>query len=74
MVAITNRKIARASATSSMSATTTLTELPLASVDLSLEGHDAEQIRLMEERLILLDPDDNVIGEGSKKECEQSGL
>lgn len=32
--------------------------------------YDAEQINLMEERLILLDNDDNAIGEGSKKDCE----
>lgn len=32
-------------------------------------GHDAEQIRLMEERLILVDADDNPTGDGSKKEC-----
>lgn len=31
--------------------------------------YDAEQINLMEERLILLDNDDNAIGEGSKKDC-----
>lgn len=30
---------------------------------------DAEQIRLMEERLIIVDNDDTPIGEGSKKEC-----
>jgi len=34
-----------------------------------LEGHDQEQIALMEERLILLDKDDNAIGEESKKTC-----
>ncbi|EFP90192.1 isopentenyl-diphosphate Delta-isomerase [Puccinia graminis f. sp. tritici CRL 75-36-700-3] len=34
-----------------------------------LEGHDQEQIALMEERLILLDRDDNAIGEESKKTC-----
>jgi len=34
-----------------------------------LEGHDQEQIALMEERLILLDQDDNAIGEESKKTC-----
>ncbi|OAV90164.1 hypothetical protein PTTG_12631 [Puccinia triticina 1-1 BBBD Race 1] len=35
----------------------------------ALEGHDQEQIALMEERLILLDEDDNAIGEESKKTC-----
>ncbi|KAH9455960.1 hypothetical protein Pst134EA_011205 [Puccinia striiformis f. sp. tritici] len=34
-----------------------------------LHGHDQEQIALMEERLILLDRDDNAIGEESKKTC-----
>lgn len=34
--------------------------------------YDPEQINLMEERLILLDNDDNAIGEGSKKDCEHS--
>lgn len=35
-----------------------------------LHGHDQEQIALMEERLILLDRDDNAIGEESKKTCK----
>lgn len=34
-----------------------------------LEGHDAEQIRLMEEVCIVLDNDDNPIGTASKKLC-----
>jgi hypothetical protein len=37
-----------------------------------LQGHDQEQIALMEERLILLDQDDNAIGEESKKTCKSS--
>jgi isopentenyl-diphosphate delta-isomerase len=53
-----------------MSTTTTMTE----PTTVSLEGLDAEQVRLMEERLILLDRDDNVVGEGSKKECTSSML
>ncbi|PLW08912.1 hypothetical protein PCASD_22298 [Puccinia coronata f. sp. avenae] len=38
----------------------------------ALDGHDEEQIALMEERLILLDQDDNAIGEESKKTCKSS--
>lgn len=38
------------------------------------EGHDAEQIRLMEETLIVVDYDDNVVGDGSKKECASARL
>lgn len=34
-----------------------------------LEGHDAEQIRLMDEMCIVLDNDDNPIGTASKKLC-----
>lgn len=37
--------------------------------DAPLEGHDAEQIRLMEERCIVTDNDDNMLRDGSKKEC-----
>jgi len=29
----------------------------------------SQQIRLMEERLIIVDNDDNPLGDGSKKEC-----
>ncbi|KAI8453151.1 isopentenyl-diphosphate delta-isomerase [Phakopsora pachyrhizi] len=36
---------------------------------LELEGHNEEQVALMEERLILLDRDDNPIGKESKKTC-----
>ncbi|UZJ51960.1 hypothetical protein CBS101457_001280 [Exobasidium rhododendri] len=39
------------------------------STDFSLEGHDEEQIRLMEERCIVLSYDDEPIRDGSKKEC-----
>ena len=31
--------------------------------------YDAEQLKLMEERLILLDRNDNPIGDASKKTC-----
>nr|ABP01600.1 isopentenyl diphosphate isomerase [Adonis aestivalis var. palaestina] len=37
--------------------------------DVSLEGHDEEQIRLMEERCIVLSHDDEYVRDGSKKEC-----
>ncbi|WFD38368.1 isopentenyl-diphosphate Delta-isomerase [Malassezia japonica] len=42
---------------------------PTRAEDVSLAGHDEEQIRLMEERCIVLDNDDNYIRDGSKKEC-----
>ncbi|RSH83378.1 isopentenyl-diphosphate delta-isomerase idi1 [Apiotrichum porosum] len=35
----------------------------------TLEGYDAEQVRLMEERCILVDDTDKAYGEGSKKKC-----
>ncbi len=35
-----------------------------------LEGHDEEQIRLMDEVCIVLDNDDNPIGTASKKLCK----
>lgn len=37
--------------------------------DPSLTGHDEEQIRLMEERCIVTDDNDNMLRDGSKKEC-----
>lgn len=37
--------------------------------DPSLTGHDEEQIRLMEERCIVTDKNDNMLRDGSKKEC-----
>lgn len=64
-----------------MSTTTTVTQsIPTAEtllrlfpdIDTSsaeLEGHDAEQIRLMDEVCIVLDNDDNPIGTASKKLC-----
>lgn len=51
-----------------MSSTTTTTTTQ--SQDPSLAGHDEEQIRLMEERCIVLDNDDKYIRDGSKKECK----
>jgi isopentenyl-diphosphate Delta-isomerase len=40
----------------------------LASIDLS--GYDSEQSRLMDERCILTDEQDNAIGAADKKTCE----
>ncbi len=37
--------------------------------DAALEGHDEEQIRLMDEVCIVLDQDDKPIGTASKKLC-----
>lgn len=40
-----------------------------ASNDVLLAGHDEEQIRLMEERCIVVDNDDGFVRDGTKKEC-----
>lgn len=40
-----------------------------AATDVSLAGFDDEQVRLMEERCIVLDENDNILRDGSKKEC-----
>lgn len=40
--------------------------------DAELTGYDEEQIRLMEEVCIVLDPEDNPIGSASKKVCQCS--
>lgn len=37
-----------------------------------LDGHDAEQIRLMDEVCIVLDNNDQAIGTASKKICTQT--
>lgn len=42
---------------------------PSGADSLALDGHDEEQIRLMEERCIVLDNDDKPLRDGSKKEC-----
>lgn len=42
---------------------------PSYTIELDANRYDAEQIHLMEERLILLNNDDGAIGEGSKKDC-----
>lgn len=38
--------------------------------DINLDSYDEEQVRLMEERCILVTPEDKVYGEGSKKVCK----
>jgi isopentenyl-diphosphate delta-isomerase len=65
-----------------MSTTTTLTSEPITAqnilrlfpdIDTSsaeLDGHDAEQIRLMDEVCIVLDDNDKPIGNFSKKICK----
>jgi isopentenyl-diphosphate Delta-isomerase len=40
----------------------------LATID--LKGYDAEQVRLMEERCILVDEQDEPLGAADKKTCE----
>lgn len=61
-----------------MSSTTTITETltqpsqsssSTITLDSTLAGYDEEQIRLMEERCIVLDNDDKYLRDGSKKEC-----
>jgi isopentenyl-diphosphate delta-isomerase len=65
-----------------MSSTTTVTETgPITAQNIlrlfpdidtsssALDGHDAEQIRLMDEVCIVLDQDDKPIGNFSKKIC-----
>lgn len=37
--------------------------------DTDLTGYDAEQIRLMDEACVVLDPDDHALGSASKKTC-----
>jgi isopentenyl-diphosphate delta-isomerase len=39
---------------------------------IELDGYDEEQIRLMEERCILVTPDDEAYGDVSKKTCALS--
>lgn len=60
-----------ADATAATTATKTVTGALQADVD--LEAYDEEQVRLMEERCILVDDQDVAYGEGSKKRCE-SGI
>ncbi|WVQ80655.1 isopentenyl-diphosphate delta-isomerase [Cryptococcus sp. DSM 104549] len=44
-------------------------QAPIAAPDVSLDTYDEEQVRLMEERCILVTPDDVVYGDDSKKTC-----
>lgn len=61
---------ATATATTASSSTSShVGTLHLSHDDTSLAGHDEEQIRLMEERCIVISPDDEAIRDGSKKEC-----
>lgn len=55
-------------ATRTTATTATIQQQPL-TPSLTLAGYDEEQIRLMEERCIVLDHDDHVLRDGSKKEC-----
>jgi hypothetical protein len=41
----------------------------MASVDVALANADEDQCRMMEERVILVDEQDRVLGHASKKEC-----
>ena len=43
--------------------------MPSRSAEASAWARLSQQIRLMEERLIIVDNDDNPLGDGSKKEC-----
>ena len=42
---------------------------PLQLTSIDLDAYDEEQVRLMEERCILVTPDDEAYGEDSKKNC-----
>jgi hypothetical protein len=57
-----------ADATAATTATKTVTGALQTDVD--LEAYDEEQVRLMEERCILVDDQDVAYGEGSKKRCK----
>ncbi|EIW70723.1 hypothetical protein TREMEDRAFT_68186 [Tremella mesenterica DSM 1558] len=54
-----------------MSATMVQTAITLKpfEADVNLDTYDEEQVRLMEERCILVDPQDKAYGEGTKKAC-----
>jgi hypothetical protein len=41
----------------------------MANVDELLTAFDEDQVKMMEERVILVDENDNVLGHASKKEC-----
>lgn len=67
----TTTTVVEAPQTSSLSAETILRLFP--DIDTTstseLDGHDAEQIRLMDEVCIVLDDNDQAIGTASKKIC-----
>jgi hypothetical protein len=44
-------------------------QLPQSLATIDLSGYDAEQSKLMEERCILVDEQDNAYGSGDKKTC-----
>lgn len=46
--------------------------LSMSPIATSHENYDEEQLKLMEERLIVVDQDDNAIGEESKKTCKST--
>lgn len=54
----------------STTTTTQTTNAGTINAEPSLDGYDDEQVRLMEERCILVDENDKVYGEGSKKRCK----
>lgn len=70
----TTTTVVEAPQTTSLSAETILSLFP--DIDTTstseLDGHDAEQIRLMDEVCIVLDDNDQAIGTASKKICRQS--
>ena len=60
-------------ADASATTATDLTSTEPAEAQVDLEAYDEEQVRLMEERCILVDDQDKAYGEGSKKRCESEG-
>lgn len=50
----------------------TVTETKTKAQEPTLDGYDEEQVRLMEERCILVDENDKTYGEGSKKQCKHA--
>ena len=56
--------------TSTMTQTVVEPPAPVLIPSVNLDAYDDEQVRLMEERCILIDEKDEAYGEGSKKNCE----
>ena len=70
MSAITAAATATTTSAQPITAETVLRLVPdVDTSSLALEGHDEEQIRLMDEVCIVLDENDMPIGSGSKKVC-----